>query len=420
MADHKYIRREGSKGNYKYIYEEDLKNTKNYYNDHSNTRAGHKVTSGEVQGPPEVSKEYLEAYRANTKKNDYTPHVVPANNTPKQPTNNNHTFTLGPNGTSVPVKNAPQKKEAKNPFAGVGKAIGGFGKGVAKSFNSGEKAANTFGKGIISGTTKVANNLRKDVKNVGSKLVMGADGAVDKIKDVAETGVQKAREAVGSGLVSAADAVAPVEKSLDNMLKNVKTATQKVIDDNKTVTKSGEEYTRRYRDSRIGSISNIESVKGKKKDVDKFDKAYQTDFAATRATANKEDAYDAMQKTASVYDKLSSDYNIKEAGVSVDDGWDRVKVDDLRKKYPNLAKRPFNDQTHFMFDNDKYPVTYPKALEKDFYEMMDSAEEYAKASDHYRKTQDHEALAEKVRNKAYDDYDKSGAKKRLQMRAKAN
>lgn len=258
MADHKYIRREGTRGNYKYIYEDDLKdlgnykpisgtslsgerkpanpdavldrqdrasvqikNTRNYYNAHTNTKAGHKVTSGEVQGPPEVSKEYLEAYRANTKKNDYTPHIVPANNTPKPASNQNHTFTLGPNGTTVPVSNAPQKKESKNPFAGVGKAVSGFGKGVASGLNSAGKGiastANAAGKGISSaankagkGMTVAANGARKDIKNAGSKLVMGANGAVEKVKDSAEDAgkdIKSAANKASKGISSAANKV---------------------------------------------------------------------------------------------------------------------------------------------------------------------------------------------------------------------
>lgn len=121
MADHKYIRREGTKGNYKYIYEDDLKNVKNYYSAH---------------------------------------------NGPKQPTNNNHTFTLGADGTTVPVKNTPQKKEAKNPFAGVGKTIS-------------------------SGIASVSNKARRDIKNAGNKLVMGANGAVEKVKDSAKDTAKK-------------------------------------------------------------------------------------------------------------------------------------------------------------------------------------------------------------------------------------
>lgn len=219
MADHKYIRREGSKGNYKYIYEEDLKNTKNYYNDHSNTRAGHKVTSGEVQGPPEVSKEYLEAYRANTKKNDYTPHIVPANNTPKQSTNNNHTFTLGPNGTTVPVKNTPQKKEAKNPFAGVGKAIGGFGKGVSNAASNVGKGVSNFAKEAKrqlsptkTGDQKLGNGLSashevtvtgKGIKQPTKKISMDSNGTFTKVENsVSNVGkdISNATKSIGGKL----------------------------------------------------------------------------------------------------------------------------------------------------------------------------------------------------------------------------
>lgn len=228
--EHKYIRREGSKGNYKYIYEDDSSGFGNYHpisgtslsgeskrvnpdevldrqdkagvsikNTNTNVRAGHKVTSGEVQGPPEVSKEYLEAYRANTKKNDYTPHVVPANNTPKPASNQNHTFTLGPNGTTVPVSNAPQKKETKNPFAGVEKAVSGFGKGVASGLNSAGK-----------GMTVAANGARRDIKNAGSKLVIGANGAVEKVKDSTEDAgkdIKNAANKAGKGISSAANKV---------------------------------------------------------------------------------------------------------------------------------------------------------------------------------------------------------------------
>lgn len=287
----------------------------------------------------------------------------------------------------------------------VKNAFSGFGKGVAKT-------ANTFSKNVASGTTQVFNNLRKDVKNAGSKLVMGANGAVEKVKDSA----QKSREAVGDGLV---EALEPAAIAMDKFVTNAKKATLKMIDDNKTVTKSGDEYARLYRDKRIKNFSDIESVKGKKKDMQKFDKAYQSDFAAVRATANKEDAYDAMQKAAVRYNGLASDYSVKEAGTSVYDNWDNVKVDELRKKYPHLAKKQPDEETYFIFNQDKYPITYPKALEKDFYEMLDSAEEYAKRRQHWRKTQDHEELAAKVRDKAYVDYENSGARKRLQMRAKA-
>jgi hypothetical protein len=51
--------------------------------------------------------------------------------------------------------------------------------------------------------------------------------------------------------------------------------------------------------------------------------------------------------------------------------------------------------------------------------MMDAAEAYAKAKDHKDRASRHEELAAKVRHKAYVDYENSGARKRLQIRAKA-
>lgn len=100
MADHKYIRREGTRGNYKYIYEDDLKNAKNYYNAH-----------------PEAMK---------------------------------------------------------NPFNGA--------KGVGSAFKQ-------TAKGVM--PTVKAIGIRKDVKNLGNKLVMGANGAVEKVKDSAKDAAKK-------------------------------------------------------------------------------------------------------------------------------------------------------------------------------------------------------------------------------------
>lgn len=298
-------------------------------------------------------------------------------------------------------------------------AFSGFGKGAAKTFNSGVKAANTFGKTVASGTMKVTNNLRKDVKNAGSKLVMGTNGAVDKVKEATETGVQKAREAVGDGLIGAVEAVEPAAKSLDNMMKKVKNTAQKVIDDNKTVTKSGEEYTRLYRNGRIGSVYKIESIKGKKKDVQKFDKAYQTEHAKFRAMVNADDAlYDVERKRIKANSRLY-DYQDKEREHFMDDDWEKHDPEDMKKKYPHLAKNP-GPKYKAIFETDSIPVSTPKAARKEFDEMMNAAEEYAKAKDHRENAKRHEALAEKVSSKAYEDYEKSGAKKRLQIRAKAN
>lgn len=278
MADHKYIRREGSRGNYKYIYEEDLKNTRNYYNDHTNTKAGHKVTSGEVQGPPEVSKEYLEAYRANTKKNDYTPHVVPANNIPKQASNQNHTFTLGADGTTVPVKNIPQKKEAKNPFAGVGKAIGGFGKGI----------------------TSAANNARRDVKNAGSKLVMGANGAVNKVKDTTEDAGKK----LGNDVKKATN---KVSSALSKFFGGGLSTDHKVSAGNSPKA----EPKRRAAETRKASVKSIENDKASVIGADYLKKA------ASKGLTKGDDLYDQFEDTKDI--KIVGDKNkIEKAGKYLD------------------------------------------------------------------------------------------------------
>lgn len=218
MADHKYIRREGTRGNYKYIYEEDLKNTK----------AGHKVTSGEVQGPPEVSKEYLEAYRANTKKNDYTPHIVPANDTPKPASNQNHTFTLGADGTTVPVKNTPQKKETKNPFVGVGKAVSGFGKGISNVTTNVGKGVSKFAKEAKyqlspakTGDQKLGDGLSashevtvtgKGIKQPTKKITMRSNGTFEKVGNAVSN--------VGKGITNSANSVgSKVSGGIKSLLK---------------------------------------------------------------------------------------------------------------------------------------------------------------------------------------------------------
>lgn len=105
--DHKYIRREGTRGNYKYIYEDDLKNARNYYNAH-----------------PEAMK---------------------------------------------------------NPFNGA-KGVGGFTKALGTAFKQ-------TAKGVM--PTVKAMGIRKDVKNLGNKLVMGANGAVEKVKDSAKDAAKK-------------------------------------------------------------------------------------------------------------------------------------------------------------------------------------------------------------------------------------
>lgn len=284
----------------------------------------------------------------------------------------------------------------------VKNAFSGFGKGVAK-------AANTFGKNVASGTAQGFNNLRKDVKNAGSKLVMGTNGAVEKVKDVAEDVVDNVID----------DTAIPAARALDKAVKNVKNATLKMIDDNKTVTKSGDEYARLYRDKRIGITNNIESVKGKKKDVRKFDKVYQTDFAAVRATANSDDAWRDMGRKGLEADKLRYDFDTKQQKHIMDDDMEKHDPEVMKKKYPYLAKNPGREYEAIFDTESKYPVSSPKALKKEFDDMMDAAEAYAKAKDHKARAERHEELASRVRDKAYDDYDKSGARKRIQLRAKA-
>lgn len=345
--EHKYIKREGTPGNYKYIYEEDLKNT-------------------------------------------------------------------------------PQKKESKNPFAGVGK-------GVASWLDSAEKGiastANAAGKGISSAANKAekgltvgANKARKDVKNFGNKLVMGANGAVEKVKDAAETGldktkagVAKAREAVGDGIINAYGAVEPAVKAIDKTINKVKKTTLKAIDDNKTVTKSGSEFTRLYgnRGFDMESMGHIESVKGKKKDVAKFEKYYQADAARDRIDKLNTDAWRDEGRAKLDAEDAYNDYFTKDASIGTGNlEW--RKPEDLKKKYPYLAKEDSPKYAR-MFEGDAF--TTPKALRKEFDTMMDTAEAAAKAKDYRKRSDRHFVAASNIKKKAKEDYEKSGASKRLQFRA---
>lgn len=283
----------------------------------------------------------------------------------------------------------------------VKNAFTGFGKGVAK-------AANTFGKNVASGTAQGFNNLRKDVKNAGSKLVMGANGAVEKVKDVAEDVVDNVID----------DTAIPAARALDKAVKNVKNATLKMIDDNKTVTKSGADYVRLYGDNVVG-FDWVGSAKGRKKDIQRFDKVYQTDAANARARKNVAEARIDHDDKRTIADKLRYDFDTKQQEHIMDDDWEKHDPEAMKKKYPYLAKNPGREYKAIFDTDSKYPVSSPKALKKEFDDMMDAAEAYAKAKDHKARAERHEALASRVRDKAYDDYDKSGARKRLQLRAKA-
>lgn len=419
MADHKYIRREGTRGNYKYIYEDDLKNTRNYYNAHTNTKAGHKITSGEVQGPPEVSKEYLEEYRANTKKNDYTPHVVPANNAPKPASNQNHTFTLGPNGTTVPVKNTPQKKESKNPFAGVGKAVSGFGKGVASGLNSAGKGISSAADKAGKGMTVAANGARRDVKNAGSKLVMGANGAVEKVKGSAEDvgkDVKNAANKASKGISSAANKVtsalskffggeittehhvsaggSPEKKSQPAPKVEVKkkaASTRKVsvksIENNKA-TISGADYLKKAAskgltkgDELYDQFSEAGDLKivGDKDKVEKLDNYFNRQITgyslAKKANALRKDADDAYTKMGTLneeFDKKSSELERKGAPMTKLD----LRVYAKDKRFKDMTRLEADgevvtdEQIMTSLSEDPY-VSVPTEMVKDFENLLE-------------------------------------------------
>jgi hypothetical protein len=140
----------------------------------------------------------------------------------------------------------------------VKNAFSGFGKGVAK-------AANTFGKNVASGTAQgfnsvkknavpAANNLRKDIKNAGSKLVMGANGAVEKVREAAESDIadkayNSAAKTTEKILNNAGKAFSPEKftnaaKSLKNLSSKVTNTLAKAVEKDQATSK-GSEYLKK-------------------------------------------------------------------------------------------------------------------------------------------------------------------------------
>lgn len=343
MADHKYIRREGTKGNYKYIYEEDLKNARNYYNSH-----------------PEAMK---------------------------------------------------------NPFNGA-KGVGGFTKALGTAFKQ-------TGKSLM--PTVKAMDVRKDVKNLGNKLVMGANGAVEKVKDSAKDAAKKQfNKAVNKAFDKAETEYAKKEKdgTFDNLNKaltskamskltgamegavknemgnltkknrppkaeaaETRKSSVKIIENDKA-TVTGADYLKKATDKGLTKGDELYDqfaeagdlkIVGDKDNVEKLDNYFTRQITAAslakKANALRKDADDAYTKMGTLneeFDKKSSELESKGAPMTKLD----LRVYAKDKRFKDMTRLEADgevvtdEQIMASLSEDPY-VSVPTEMVKDFENILE-------------------------------------------------